>query len=123
MPWGRKSHFFCTVDGSRVRQERIAGDAFSGIRVVAAGWKGAVVTTLRYSQRTQRDEFTVFFEPWHKSTAQRGCITLATGVLDFDVVGPQLAEHGPLVRLDSDVLAALEFIRAQQIMMEGCEPD
>lgn len=125
MPWGRKSHFFCTVDTDcRKDQVRVAGEKYRGIKAVVAGWKGAIVTRVSHST-LHGDEFEILFVPWHESKAQRGSVCLASGYLNYDTLGPQLegGSHAerPLVRLDQDVLAALEFVRAKQIMTEGID--
>ncbi len=122
MPWGRKSHFFCTVDSAcRQNQERIAGERNRGITAVLAGWKGALEVSVRHSM-IRGDIFDVRFIPWHESKSARGRgVLISEGILDYDLLGPQLESFGPMVRLDSDVLAALEFVRAKQIMMEGID--
>jgi hypothetical protein len=124
MPWGRKSHFFCTVDSARTAQTRICSDRYNGFRIIAAGWLGAVVTRISHSV-LHGDEFEVRFEPWLNSKAKNGSVCLASGYLNFDTLGPKLVGESraewPLVRLDQDILAALEFVRAKQIMMEGID--
>lgn len=122
MPWGKKSHFFCTVDSAcRQNQERIAGEKHRGISATLAGWKGAIEVCVRYSH-SYGDQFDVRFIPWHESKSARGRgVIIAEGLLDYDVLGPRLESHGPMVRLDTDILAAMEFVRAKQIMMDGID--
>lgn len=123
MGWGRKSHFYCEVKSSRAKGiDKICSTRERGLHATLAGWYGAIEVSL---YGFNEDRFTVTFMPWEKSEAFGSGIVLANGALNYDQYGPKLQNllpgNAPMVRLDQDVLAALEFVRAKQIMMEGID--
>jgi hypothetical protein len=91
-----------------------------GLTIKAAGWLGAIETVIRHSS-LHGDQFEVSFTPWLKSKASGHGVIIARGALNYDVLGPQLERDGPLIRLDRDILAALEFVKAKEIMMKGVD--
>lgn len=64
------AHFIGHVDGARGPASRL-GTKNSGMKVVAASWKGAVKTTLYHDGATGKDYATVALIPWHGKGVSR----------------------------------------------------
>ena len=74
------SHFYCVVHSDRKRPVTACSRKTTGTQTVAAGWRGAVETTLAHDEKTGRDTYVVRLIPWQ--TSEGRAITLASGILD-----------------------------------------
>lgn len=70
------SHFYGTLQGTRGEATR-CGTKNSGIRTIAASWKGAIAVYV-YQDEQGRDCFKVEQRPWHGSGVSR---EIANGVI------------------------------------------
>ena len=105
------SHFYGTIKGTKGEATR-CGDKRKGYRAIAAGWRGAIETTLRHDDKTGKDMFSVYLVPWGSSGGTN--ILLASGELDCGFV----TEGKAPVRLHPQLVKAFTERLATQLMLE-----
>lgn len=64
------AHFYGTLQGARGEATR-CGNRSSGVRTVAASWRGAIQVDVFHNAETGSDEFSVRMRPWHGAGCDR----------------------------------------------------
>lgn len=75
------SHFYAVIHSLRKPATK-TGSQGSGLQTVAAGWNGAIETTLTYDKATGRDTYRVRLIPWQSHGSET---IIASGVLDAQI--------------------------------------
>ena len=78
------SHFYGTIQGKAGEATR-CGSKKSGLHTETAGWGGCIDVQVYYSEKHERDMFTVKLKPWGNGGDGR---IIAEGFLDSEVTDP-----------------------------------
>ena len=75
------AQFYGSVKGNRKEVHRLSGKHY-GLTTIAAGWEGCIRVNIYYNASTERDEYSVYLEPWQKEGQTK---LIAEGVLCSNV--------------------------------------